>query len=86
MWKQGFIFLFVIFFFISWFFCVVEDIAFTKQFIPTLYEELIADIDNVKVEYGVVLPFFSNKEIWKTNKNITFEDYCYARTMVSSRW
>jgi hypothetical protein len=63
-----------------------DDIDFTAKYIPTLHEELLADIEAVKNEYEVFRPFLSDKEVWNTSRIISYEDYCYARMMVTSRW
>lgn len=63
-----------------------DDIAFSAKYIPSLHEEVMADVENVHSEYSNFLLFLSDKQTWNTTRNITFEDYCYARMMVTSRW
>ena len=51
---------------------------------PLLWLDLYADRTVVAMEWNMLSLFMSNQTVWKTP--IMASDYCWARTMVSSRW
>ncbi len=64
-----------------------DEMELARTSLPGLYEELVADVAAVEAEWANFKLFFENdKNTWRTDRNLTFADYCYGRMMVSSRW
>ena len=63
-----------------------EEMTLAAKFAPSLHEGASHEIIQLKSEYDMFLRFFADKDTWRTTHDITFNDFCYARTMVASRW
>lgn len=66
-----------------------REMDMAQRDLPLLYEQLVLDRTAIRGEHRQILKFVEKSQaLWKNMKpsDVTLEDFCWAREMVSSRW